>query len=283
MAMENIRNRPTDASETPDACKTRVTMMPKASLPTGSARRASLPTGAAARSWTAALFALLALPLAGCQTDSLATGSTYPNDYRQRHPIALAYAPTDLDLFLGNNGGRFDHRQAQDLQQFLADYRANGRGTILVLVPVGPGGRGASQGLESVRGALVSAGVPRGQIQIQTYSVPDKLLASPIRLSFTKMQAKVLSQCGDWRQDLAGGPHLDTWQNKPYPNLGCAYQTALANQVDDPVDFVRPRAEGRSDIGRRMKIVEDWRKGVDPSTTWKTEAADVAGAVGGSN
>ena len=143
MAMENIRDRPTDASETPDACKTRVTMMPKASLPTGSAMRASLPTGAAARSWTAALFALMALPLAGCQTDSLATGSTYPNDYRQRHPIALAYAPTDLDLFLGNNGGRFDHRQAQDLQQFLADYRANGRGTILVLVPVGPGGRGA--------------------------------------------------------------------------------------------------------------------------------------------
>ncbi len=282
MAMKHPDNRATDASKTPDTFQTRVTMMPTASLPSGSARHASLPARAAAPSRTAALFALLALPLAGCQTDSLATATTYPNDYRQRHPIALTYAPTDLDLFLGSNGGRFDHRQAQDLQQFVADYRANGRGGILVLVPVGPGGRGASQGLEAVRGALASAGVPRSQIQVQTYSVPDKLLASPVRLSFTKMQAKVLSQCGDWRQDLAGGPHLDTWQNKPNPNLGCAYQSALAAQVDDPVDFVRPRAEGRSDIGRRMKIVEDWRKGVDPSTTWKTEAADVAGEVGGS-
>ena len=146
-------------------------------------------------------------------------------------------------------------------QQFLADYRANGRGAMLVLVPVGPGGRGASQGLEAVRGALASAGVAARQMQVQTYSVPDKLLASPIRLSFTKMQAKVLSQCGDWRQDLAGGPHLDTWQNKPYPNLGCAYQTALAARSTIPSTSSAPRAEGRSDIGRRMKIVEDCAQG----------------------
>lgn len=236
-------------------------------------RRASLRALAAAG---------LLLGLGACRSDGPVTPElAYANDYRARHPIALTYAPAELDLFLGA-GGRLDDRQARDLRQFLQDYREHGRGPILVLVPVGKGGAGVSP--HAVRATLASAGVPSHLVRQQTYAVPDAMLASPVRLSFPKMQAKVLSQCGDWRQDLNGDAgSVQGWQNTQYPNMGCAYQTALANQVDDPIDFVRPRAEGRADIGRRMKAVEDLRKGVDPSTEWKTESADVAKAVSGGN
>ncbi|MCP8938139.1 CpaD family pilus assembly lipoprotein [Alsobacter sp. SYSU M60028] len=221
----------------------------------------------------------LLLALGACRSEIAQPDLGYPNDYRVRHPIALAYAPTELDLFLGHNGYGLDERQARDLQQFLQDYREHGRGGILVLVPV-TGGKGGG-GAQSVRASLASAGLAGHQVRYQNYSTPDAALASPVRLSFTKMQAKVLGACGDWRQDLNGeAASVEGWKNKPYPNMGCAYQTALANQVDDPVDFVRPRAETRSDIARRMKAIDDLRKGQDPSTNWKSQAADVSTAVG---
>ena len=42
---------------------------------------------------------LLALPLSACAPDRVVTGSTYPTDHRERHPIVLANAPQTLDLF----------------------------------------------------------------------------------------------------------------------------------------------------------------------------------------
>lgn len=225
-----------------------------------------------------AALALLALPLAACQSD--VTGTTYPNDYRLRHPIALVNGPTDLDLFVGRNAPGLDPRQAQDLRQFVQDYRANGRGAMVMLVPVSERNARTHYGARAVREALAGYGVPAGMIQTTSYQAPAGEIASPVRLSFTKLQAKVMSQCGDFNQDITGtGATLQGWQNKPYFNAGCAYQTAIAAQVEDPLDLQRPRAEGRADVLRRMKVFDDARKGLDPSTQWKTGEASVSSAV----
>jgi pilus assembly protein CpaD len=226
-----------------------------------------------------AALAVLALPLAACQSDVTGTTS-YPNDYRLRHPIALVNGPTDLDLFVGRNAPGLDPRQAQDLRQYVQDYRAHGRGPMMMLVPTSDRQARNHYGVKAVREGLAASGVPSGLVQTTYYQAPAGEIAAPVRLSFTKLQAKVMSQCGNFNQDITGtGATLQGWQNKPYFNAGCAYQTAIAAQVDDPLDLQRPRAEGRADVMRRMKVFDDARKGVDPSTQWKTEAASVSGSV----
>ena len=75
--------------------------------------------------------------------------------------------------------------------------------------------------------------------------------------------------------DLASGASLETWQNRPYWNLGCAYQANLAAQVADPIDLVRARPEDRLDTARRMNAIEKLRKGQDPTTVYKVNATKI--------
>ena len=61
------------------------------------------------------LLAVLAPALGGCFTDRVVTGSVYPHDYRERHPIVLTESARILDLFaIGPDG--LGYRQAGDLR-----------------------------------------------------------------------------------------------------------------------------------------------------------------------
>lgn len=234
----------------------------------------------------AAALGLLMLALAGCSTAPETTSSTLPADYRLRHPIGLVNAPTDLDVFVGRNTSFMDPRQAEDIRTFALDYRRQGRGPLMVLVP-SDSGRGLPaanhRGVQAIRAVLAQSGVSGTMIQAASYATPGDPMAAPVRLTFAKLQAKVMSRCGEWPADISGSAaSLDGWQNRPYHNFGCAYQTQIANQVDDPLDLVRPRSESRADVARRMKVFDDARKSVDPSTAWKTGTASVAGGGGSS-
>ncbi len=98
-----------------------------------------------------------------------------------------------------------------------------------------------------------------------------------MRVSHALLSASVASKCGQWPKDLSGNEGLESWHNKPYHNLGCAYQTMIAAQVDDPVDLVRPRAEGAYDLEKRMKDIEAIRKDQDPATKWASDDVKVGG------
>lgn len=248
-------------------------MTPQRTRPTGRASRALLIGSV-----------LIAAALGGCRRDDgLVTGTIYPDDYRQRHPIALVNAQSSLDVFVGRNAGGLDARQAADVRAFAHDFRQNGRGPITMLVPVHtPSPALAHRGAQAVRSQLAASGV--GNLHVVTYNGAPDSLASPVRLTFAKLQAKVGTQCGDWSQDIGGiAATTEGWQNKPYWNYGCAYQNAFANQVADPIDLQRPRAEDRADVLRRMKVFEDSRKATDPSTQWRAESASVKASSGGSN
>jgi pilus assembly protein CpaD len=243
------------------------------------------PFNAALRPGARAALLLLAgaaaFPLAGCKTASQEVVSTSTIDYTVRHPIGLVNAPSDLDLFLARNDSRLDERQGTDLDRFAEDYRRNGRGPMQMMVPSGQSGYG---GERVVRAALAEHGIRGSNVRVATYRTDAGPYAAPIRLSFAKLQAKVMTKCGQWPEDINGNAaSLEGWQNRPYYNLGCSYQTMIANQVDDPIDLVRPRAETPPDVNRRMKVFDDARKAVDPSTGWKTGSASVSGSTGGGN
>jgi pilus assembly protein CpaD len=242
---------------------------------------------AARRRWRPlAAMGLLALSLAGCSTAATeTTSSTLPADYRLRHPIGLVNAPTDLDIFVGRNAGSLDSRQADDIRRFAQDFRRDGRGPMLLMVPSHKPGLPVAnhRGVQAVRSELAANGVSGGMVQVTTYESPGDPMGAPVRLTFAKLQAKVMTRCGEWPADVAGNAaSLEGWENRSYHNFGCAYQTAIANQVDDPVDLVRPRQEARADVQRRMKVFDDARKSIDPSTAWKTGSASVSGGGGSS-
>ncbi len=93
-----------------------------------------------------------------------------------------------------------------------------------------------------------------GYVAVSSYPVDNPMLASPIRLVFQGLKARVADRCGQWPTDLASGGSIEGWKNEGYQNFGCATQSALAAQIDDPRDLVQARAldaAGRGDASAR--------------------------------
>jgi pilus assembly protein CpaD len=219
------------------------------------------------------LVGLAASALAACSSsghDADMTGSL-ASDYRQRHPIVLRDAPRTLDVFAGH-GATLDRRQQADVIAFAREYRANGRGGITAYVPEGATGR---QQLGGIRTALAQGGLTGTRIAVVPYLPDDPTLASPVRLSFSRLQAQVDSRCDDWREDAAQSDRLVSWQNRSLPNFGCSYQKNLAAQVADPVDLVRPRQETEIDGEKRLRGVQRLRAGTDPSTIYNVSGPTI--------
>lgn len=213
----------------------------------------------------------LALLIGACAPDRAVTGSTYPYDHHARHPIVLAEGARKLDVFLVGSG-LLGSRQRDDVRAFVAEYREHGQGPIAVQIPTG--GRTdalAHRTFESIRAATAELGLPDGLLAVSSYVVADPAIASAIRLSFRRLQAKVASKCGLWPQDLGGSDPRHNYGNEPYWNLGCATQANLAAQVADPIDLVRGRPETHGDTLRRVQDIQDLRAGKDPSTVYRQD------------
>jgi len=249
---------------------------------------ASRPVDAGAtfgrRAWrpvTRAASLCLLLPLGACGLNKVYAPPEVAFDYRDRHPVVLAEAPTTIDVFPHLAGARLDKETNLRIRDFVSRYRRFGQGTITVLAPVGGADpRGLQRGAELVRSDLAAAGLG-GALYLGTYPVQNANLAAPIRLSFTGVRAEVAGRCGEWPDDLASGSSLDGWQNRSFWNFGCANQATLSAQVADPRDLVTPRGETPADIETRMRAIGKVRNGVDPSTGWATKSGSISGVGGG--
>lgn len=222
-----------------------------------------------------AALALLAPALGGCVTDVDATSAVYPSDLRERHPIVLVNGPRALDLFASGPTGLTAREQA-DLNAFLAEYRRYGDSVLAVQVPVGPdAGPGAGRVVAAVRAA---AG---GRISVSNYHPSVAGVASPVRLTFRRLQARVADRCGSWPHDLGVSDYHFSESNRPHFNFGCSLQANVAAQVADPLDLVRGRTETPPDTAKRMGAITKLRSGADPSTTYKQDGQNkISNAVG---
>lgn len=222
------------------------------------------------------LFAVaIGFSVSACGNKRTLAEPTYPMDYRERHPIALVNKDRSLDIFITSSNG-LDMRQRRDLRDFANEYRHNAKSYITLKVPGDarkPLAPEVKNTLLAIWHVLASGGVRRGTVTVQYYQEQfGHPVSLPIRLSFVRLGAQVVSQCGLWPEDLEGGDSLNSLQNRPYWNLGCSSQQVLAAQVADPLDLVRGRQEGRIDTVKRMTGVEKLRKGQDPSTNFKAQS-----------
>ncbi len=227
-----------------------------------------------------ASLALAGLLLPACVGRKADITASVPTDVRERHPIVLSEAPHSIEVYVG--AGRLDPRQNDDLAAFAADYRTQGRSRIIAEVPGNEGQAGHHrQGLTAVRDALARNGVSAAMVEVRNYPAPDFSVAAPIRLSFAALQARVPHACGEWPEDLGASNAAFSATNRPYHNLGCAYQTNIAAQVADPVDFVRARQESRVDTIKRMTAIDKLRRGQDPTTAYREQGTQINRNVGG--
>jgi pilus assembly protein CpaD len=214
--------------------------------------------------------------LCGCASaDRMSTSSIPMDDYRNRHPIVLAEEARRLDIFPAPEGLGLDRRTAAQVAEFGTLYRNTGHGPINVLVPAEAPGALPREAIAAIRHALVAGGA-RAPIEVISYPVINHDLASPIRVSFVGLKARVADPCGQWPSDLASGSTIQGWENKPYWNYGCSYQSMFAAQVADPRDLVGPRAEDPADTQILSRGISDMRKGTDPTTDWKTKNSSIS-------
>ena len=228
----------------------------------------------ARRSASLGFLAVVSCLQPGCTTDYASSDPAFPGDFQMRHPITLASAPTRLDVY--PVGGALDARTVANLRAFAERYREFGSGEIVILTPSRMGSYART--VNEIRKVLASAGL-RGRVGIGSYAPFERDSAAPIRVAFMGLKAEVTTPCGSWPEDLASGSSLEGWKNEPYYNFGCATQSVVAAQVDDPRDFVQPRALGPSDVAMRTRAIEDVRKGQDPGTAWVTNLTPIGGSV----
>jgi pilus assembly protein CpaD len=214
--------------------------------------------------------AAAAAALAGCAVPYASSDPAFPGSFEQRHPIVVAAAPTSIDLY--PVAGALDERSKANVRAFADRYRRYGTGAVTIETPVGTNPN--SIAVYEVRRALLAAGV-KGRVGYGGYLPPNDGAAPPVRVSFTGLKAIVPSKCGQWPEDLASGSSVEGWKNEPYSNFGCATQSMIAAQVDDPRDFVQPHALGPSDVAMRTRAIEAVRDGKDPRTVWGQSSTDM--------
>jgi pilus assembly protein CpaD len=215
----------------------------------------------------------LAVVLGACtHTDEVVTTASIPDDYRLRHPIAIQESNQSLVIFVGHARGGLAGPQRADVMGLAQTWLHEGTGPISADVPVDtPNAAAAADSMREIQALLTAAGVPARGIAVRRYHPDDPRQLAAIRLSYPKISA-VAGPCGLWPEDL--GPTIKNksyLDNKPWYNLGCAYQRNMAAMIDNPSDLVQPRAETPAYTVRRTEGFEKYRKGA-PTTTNYPEA-----------
>jgi pilus assembly protein CpaD len=227
------------------------------------------------------LMPVAALMLAGlvsaCQTNG---GTPLPPEFTSsvstRHPIQVVEGSAVLDILPGGGPGGLTDRQVADIRSFGHEWRANGRGRVIVNMPSGGAADTRSAGaLPTIRNTLLQAGVTSQAIAVMHYPASGPAHLAPVRLTFAKLEARLPTDCGHW-QDDANGDKFGGAYNREYWNFGCAYQQNLAAMVADPEDFVRPRAEDPAYSPRRATVVGKYTKGEASATTYPDSDAKVS-------
>jgi pilus assembly protein CpaD len=212
----------------------------------------------------------LAVALGACtHTEEVVKAGSYPDDYHQRHPIAIQETERSVVIFVGHARGGLSASQRADVLGLAQTWLREGTGAINADVPVDTtNARAAADSFREIQSLLAAAGVPPRGITVRRYHPDDPRQLAAIRLNYPKISA-VAGPCGLWPEDL--GPSIKNknyLENKQYYNFGCAYQRNMAAMIDNPSDLEQPRSETPAYTQRRSEAFEKYRKGNSTATTY---------------
>jgi pilus assembly protein CpaD len=211
----------------------------------------------------------VAVALGACTHTDEAVTASIPDDYKQRHPIAIEEQNRSIVVFVGHSRGGLTAAQRADVMGLASTWMHEGTGAIHIDVPTDtPNARPAAESLREIQAMLAAAGVPPRGIIVRRYRPEDPRFLPPIRLTYSRIAA-VAGPCGLWPEDLGPSVKNPRWfENKSYYNFGCAYQRNMSAMVDNPSDLEQPRPETPSYTMRRNAAFEKYRKGTTTATTY---------------
>ena len=184
-------------------------------------------------------------PSAAASSDEAVTASI-PDDYKQRHPIAIEEQNRSIVVFVGHARGGLTAAQRADVMGVASTWLHEGTGAIRIDVPSGtPNARPVADTMREIQAMLAAAGVPPRGVNVRPYQPEDRRFLPPIRLTYSRIAA-VAGPCGLWPEDIGPSMKNKSWfENKDYYNYGCAYQRNMAAMVDNPSDLEQPRPKRR--------------------------------------
>jgi pilus assembly protein CpaD len=223
----------------------------------------------------------LAVVLGACKhVEEVSPMALAPDDYKQRHPIAITEQDRSIVVFVGNARGGLTASQRADVMALAQTWMRDGTGAISIDMPVAtPNARAAADSLREILVVFAAAGRPRHAVNIRQYKPEDPRHMAAIRLNYPRIAATA-GPCGLWPEDIgAGYKNKSYYDNKQYYNFGCASQRNLATMIDNPSDLVQPRPETPAYTSRRTAAFEKYRKGTPTTTTYpeadKAKLSDV--------
>jgi pilus assembly protein CpaD len=228
------------------------------------------------RSPTLAVLAAAVLALGACahshsgnDKNKLAEDATTPTELYKLH----AEEQTD-QILLGIHAQGLSGAQDEAVRQLAARWREGGARSIEIYVPQATDPAAVYRMAQVVRERLITEGVPAAAIQQLAYDASSDPKA-PLKVSFTRFQADIPA-CGKSWENLTA-----TEENTVQSNFGCAVTANMAAMIADPADIVGPRASGPADAGRRVTVIESYRKGQTTSGATDPKASGVvSNAVG---
>jgi pilus assembly protein CpaD len=212
-------------------------------------------------SLAAALLGAAAILGACNHTQEDITGSI-PSDYRLRHPIVIQEADRTLEVLVGSRRGGLTAAQRADVAAFALAWLREGTGGIMIDLPTATSNAyAASQTLREIEAMLSANGVPANGVKVREYRPENPRQFATIRINYAKIVADA-GPCGVWPEDLGPTFRNPIYQNnRPYYNLGCAYQRNMAAMVANPSDLIQPRSDAPSYPTRRGTVLEKYGKG----------------------
>src|SRR5262245_27786186 len=134
--------------------------------------------------------AVISAALGGCWTSQEVVTASVPNDYRQRHPIAVQEGNHSIVVFVGAGRGGLSAPQRADVIGFGESWVREATGGVVVDVPVNtPNARAAASAAREIRSTLSMAGVPSSAIHLRRYSPDDPQRFATVLLTHTKSRA----------------------------------------------------------------------------------------------
>lgn len=187
--------------------------------------------------------------LSGCATPM----SSVPT-YDERYKVSVAETFERLEIYIRPEGMNLSARDRSAMQQFINLYGAEGQGGLYMNVPQNMSSApSTAQAQAEIRRLLAQSGLGGASVQTGQYAAPLGAPA-PLVLSYRRL-ATVPIDCG------FNTNALQSFNNQPYDNFGCAAQANLAQMIGDPRQMLEPYAMTPPDNTRRTLTTESWQTG----------------------
>jgi pilus assembly protein CpaD len=192
-------------------------------------------------------------------------GDSIAEDGAVNHPITVEPSFKEIKMHFAGGEQGITPDDAIVFDNFLADFRAHGNGSLGISVPDGGPSRSAITWFAE---RAAATGIPKDKILVSTHDVANGDFR--VDISYITYTAKT-DECGDWSENLAF-----TADNLTPKNFGCATRQNLAAMVSDPRDLITPRRFDPADANRAATVLDAYEQG-KPTSAQKT--GDQSGAV----